>query len=201
MDSLSLAHLGTHWSPGAHSVVVLWSIVLSFVYLMYPTVIISWLVYIPVLGTRLWLNHRWVHRLVEHMDLSTAIIQTSRLNWSSRSELWGWQWRWVNSSWGDHGKVPEKVESKVESGVPWRFLTPFQGSYEVKTIFLTILRYYLPLVCVQWRLPRAYLMCALTKWVQSSYENPAVFHQPRDLQMFKTMSLFSLFSCFGNYTY
>ena len=30
-----------HWSTGAHSVVVLWYIVLSFVYLMYPTVIIS----------------------------------------------------------------------------------------------------------------------------------------------------------------
>ena len=31
----------THWSTGAHSVVVLWYTVLSFVYLMYPTVIIS----------------------------------------------------------------------------------------------------------------------------------------------------------------
>ena len=107
----------------------------------------------------------------ERLIWSDLIIQTSVLTWGSRNELWGWHWKLLNSSWGDNGKVPEKVESKVESGVPWRSLKPFQGSYKVQTIFLIILRYYLPFLCVQWSLPRAYWMCALTiQRVQSSYE-------------------------------
>ena len=112
-------------------------------------------------------GHDWATDLI----WSDLIIQTSGLTWGSRNELWGWHGKLLNSSWGNHGKVPKKVESKVESGVPWRSLKPFQGSYKVQTIFLIILRNYLPFLCVQWSLPRAYWMCALTiQQVQSSYK-------------------------------
>ena len=94
---------------------------------------------------------------------------------------------------------PRKTSWK--SGIPsrvwrsWRSMKPFQGCYKLKTIFLIILRHYLPFLSVQWSLPRSYLMRAITtQWVQSSYENPAVFHKSRDLQIFKNMSPFWL--CF-----
>lgn len=52
----------------------------------------------------------------------------------------------LTSFWGDQGKLPEGVESKVQSGDHWKSLEPFQGAYKVKTVFLNFAKILFALV-------------------------------------------------------
>lgn len=189
----SLVALLLYQNTLAHTIVVFWYNVLGFVYLFIP----QWL--FPTISPCI---RHWVGtepKMSSQLSKGCEFVNNYYTKVRTNLRLKGWTVGTTLKLIEFFLGRPRKTSWK--SGIPsrvwrsWRSMEPFQGGYKLKTIFLIILRYYLPFLSVQWSLLRGYLMRAITtRWVQSSYKNAAFFHQSRDLQIFKTMSPFSL--CF-----